>query len=193
MTTAAQGGHDLGCEACREQRYTEQARKWYWDLIGPADNLKAGYRLYRHACGQLQDIAVVNAMWGDCACKKCSPGRTAKPSWIYIFRIDLPEQTVLKLGYSVRPQKRLKHQLGLRKTTSAEVIRVVKMPTGFDARLEEEQAHRSLAEQHPELIVPKVEFGDAINTKGEIYRKQAEPLIHGLLDAIEHRFPPKTP
>lgn len=193
VAKASHGGHDLGCEACREQRYTEQARKWHWDLIGPADNLKAGYRLYQHSCGQLQDIAVVNAMWGDCACKQCSPGRTAKPSWIYIFRIDLPEHSVLKLGYSVRPEKRLKHQLGLSKAAGAEVIRVVKMPTGFDARLEEEQAHRTLAEQHPELIVSKAEFGDAINTQGEIYRKQAEPLIHSLLDAIERRFPSKTP
>lgn len=113
LTKASRGGHDLGCEACREQRYTKEARRWNWDLIGPADNMKAGYRLYQHSCGQLQDIAVVNAMWGDCACKRCSPGRTAKPSWIYIFRIDLPEQSVLKLGYSVRPEKRLKHQLGL--------------------------------------------------------------------------------
>lgn len=192
VNKAAHGGHDLGCEACREQRYTAQASKWGWELIGPADNMKAGYRLYRHACGQFQDIAVVNAMWGDCACKQCSPGRTAKPSWIYIFRIDLPEGSVLKLGYSARPQKRLKHQLGLSKATTAEVIRVVKMPTGFDARLEEEQAHRALAEHHPDLIVPKSEFGDAINTKGEIYRKQAAPLIHGLLDVIEHRYPPKT-
>lgn len=70
---------------------------------------------------------------------------------------------------------------------------MVKMPTGFDACLEEEQTHRTLAEQHPDLIVPKAEFGDAINTQGEIYRMQAERLIQSLLDAIERRFPDKTP
>ncbi len=192
VTMASQGGHDLGCETCREQRYAEQSRKWSWGLIGPANNMKAGYRLYQHSCGQLQDIAVVNMMWGDCACKQCSPGRTAKPSWIYVFRIDLPMQTVVKLGYSARPEKRLKHQLGLSKAVVAEVVRLVKMPTGYDARNEEEHAHRALAEQQPELIVPKSEFRDAINTQGEIYRIQAEPLIHLLLDEIESRFQDKN-
>lgn len=189
VTRAAKGGHDLGCGPCREKRYAVQAAKCGWELIGPAANGKLGYRSYRHKCDQFQDIAVGNVFWGDCACSRCSPGRSASPSWIYIFRIDLPEHSVIKLGYSARPAKRLKHQLGICKTVNAEVVRAIRMPTGFDARTEEEQAHRFLAEQHPELIVPKSEFRNAINTQGEIYSPGAEALIHSLLDGIERRFP----
>ena len=186
---ASLGGHNLGCDNCREQRYAEQATKHGWTLSGQTHDNKTGYRSYRHSCGHSQNIAVANMDWGDCACKKCSPGRTAKTSWIYIFRIDLPRQTVFKLGYSVRPQKRLKHQLGISKDLHTEVARTIKMPTGFDARVEEELAHRTMINNHPELVVPKSEFGDMINTKAEIYRNAAGPLIHELLDGIEARFP----
>ncbi len=189
VSRAAKGGHALGCETCREERYKEQARKFGWDLIGPAQSGKLGYRSFQHTCGQIQDIMIGNMNWGDCACKNCSPGRSAKPSCIYIFGIDLPGQPVIKLGYSVRPEKRLRHQLGIDKSVETEVLRVIHLPTGFDARSEEERAHKTLEARHPELVVPRAEYGGAINTAGEIYRPETVSAIHSLLDEIEARFP----
>jgi hypothetical protein len=185
---AAKGGHALGCNECKELRYAKQAQRFGWDSIGPAISRKAGYRSYRHTCGQVQDVMVGNMTWGDCACKKCSPGRTSRPSAIYLFRINLLGFSVLKLGYSVRPKKRLKHQLGIDKSVETEILRVIRMPTGHDARAEEEHAHSVLRNQHPELVVPKSAYGDAINTFSEIYDPQAENLIQGFMDEIEGRY-----
>lgn len=189
VALAASGGHGLGCETCREERDRTQARKFGWDLVGPASSGKPGYRSYRHSCGRTQDIMVGNMLWGDCACAGCSLGRTAQPSHIYLFRIDLPRRPVLKLGYSARPAKRLKHQLGIAKGITTEVLRVVNLPTGHEARAEEERAHRTLATQFPDKVVAKSEYGDAINVTREIYRPEATPFIHRLLDEIEARFP----
>ena len=185
---AAKGGHTLGCEECRVQSYAKQAMRFGWHFIGSASSGKTGYRAYRHTCGQVQDISVGNMTWGDCACKKCSPGRTSRPSAIYLFRINLPGLTVLKLGYSARPEKRLKHQLGIDKSVETEVLRVIGMPTGHDARAEEEHSHGILRDKHPEWVVPKSAYGDAINTVAEIYDPQAEPIIQKFMDEIETRY-----
>lgn len=188
VEAAAKGGHALGCNECRELRYAKQAQRFGWDSVGPALSGKAGYRSYRHTCGQVQDISVGNMLWGDCACKKCSLGRTSRPSAIYLFRINLPSFSVLKLGYSVRPAKRLKHQLGIDASVKTEVLRVIRMPTGHDARSEEERCHSVLRNQHPAWVVPKSAYGDAINTVAEIYDPQAEPLIQRFMDEIEARY-----
>ena len=130
-----------------------------------------------------------NMVWGACACAGCSTGRTAQPSHMYLFRIDLPGLPVLKLGYSARPVKRLRHQLGIAKSVKTEVIRTIRLPTGHLARAEETQCHAILKRDHPEWLVPKAVYGDAINTVSEIYLPAAAPRIHALLDAIEARYP----
>ena len=189
VALAANGGHNLGCETCREDRYRAQARKFGWDLLGPTSSGKSGYRSYRHTCGNTQNIMVGNMLWGDCACSRCSLGRTAQPSHIYLFQIGLPGLPVIKLGYSARPAKRLKHQLGIDKGIATEVLRVVNLPTGHEARTEEEHMHRTLTAQFPDMVVVKDEYGDAINVTREIYRPEAASIIHRFLDEIETRFP----
>ncbi|MFY0624639.1 MAG: hypothetical protein JXQ89_23440 [Pelagimonas sp.] len=131
---AAAGGHQLGCDACREQRYEQQAAKFGWNLIGDASSGKQGYRQYRHSCGHQQDISVSNMFWGDTMCAGCGTGPTAQPSFIYLFQIDLPNLPVLKLGYSARPEKRLRQQLGLDRGIPTEILRTIAMPTGHPAR-----------------------------------------------------------
>ena len=42
---------------------------------------------------------------------------------------------------------------------------------------------------HPDMVVPKSEFGDRINTLGEIYREEAEDILNALLDDIAQRYP----
>ena len=122
---AADGGHALSCEICREARYSSQSSRFGWQLCGLASNGKSGYRSYRHACGHTQNVSVGNMVWGACACAKCSSHLTSKPSFIYMFRINLPNFPVIKLGYSVRPEKRLRHQLGIAEGIGAEVIRAI--------------------------------------------------------------------
>ncbi|SNR44839.1 hypothetical protein [Puniceibacterium sediminis] len=189
IEAAANGGHLLGCETCRELRYGAQSHRFGWTMIGPAQNGKGGYRRYRHTCGHGQDISIGNMVWGDCACAGCSTSRTARPSSIYLFRIDLPHNPVIKLGYSVRPAKRLRHQLGIAKTAETEVIRTIRLPTGHLARSEEERCHGFLMREHPEWYVPKAVYGDAINTVSEIYAPAAEARILSMLDDIEARNP----
>lgn len=186
---AARGGHALSCDACREEGYAAQSRRFGWHLSGPAQSGKSGYRRYHHTCGHAQDISIGNMLWGACACAGCSLGRTAQPSHMYLFHIDLPQLPVLKLGYSARPVKRLRHQLGIARTVKTEVIRTIRLPTGHLARAEETQCHAILRRDRPEWLVPKAVYGDAINTVSEIYHPAAAPRIHALLDAIEARYP----
>ncbi|WP_335949795.1 hypothetical protein [Salipiger bermudensis] len=104
---AAAGGHRLGCDQCRETRYAAEARRFDWELL-PEPAPRAGYRRYRHECGHSQSISIGNMLWGDCVCSGCGAGWPAEPSSIYLFRIVLPSQTVLKFGFSRRPEKRLR-------------------------------------------------------------------------------------
>ncbi|WP_176250923.1 hypothetical protein [Sulfitobacter sp. HGT1] len=187
VESAARGDHALGCDICRENRYAAQSLRFGWTLSGAAHSGRQGYRRYRHTCGHGQDIMVGNILWGDCACAGCSPGRTSRPSHIYMFRIHLPGLPVLKLGYSARPAKRLRHQLGIAKTVKTEVIRAIRLPTGHVARSEETQCHTILKRDHPEWLVPKSAYGDAINTVSEIYYPIAEARMHALLDDIDAR------
>lgn len=187
---AADGGHALSCETCRELLYAAQSGRFGWQLFGPATNAKPGYRSYRHTCGHMQNVSVGNMVWGACACAGCSPHRTSKPSYIYLFRIGLPNLSVIKLGYSVRPEKRLRHQLGIAKDVETEVIRAIRLPTGHLARAEEEQCHANLRRHHPAWEIPKAIFGDAINTMSEIYAPDAEAVIMSMLDQIETQHSP---
>lgn len=187
MHKAARGENNAGCETCREERYAAEAQKHGWTLIGPVPD-KSGYRRYQHSCGTVQEASVGNVVWGDIACQKCGDGPSARPSFIYIYRIDLPDLPVIKLGYSKKPQKRLRHQLGIASDVETEVLRTLPLPTGYVARVEETAAHKLLETEHPDWVVPKAAYGDAINTAGEIYHPSALPRIEALLDDIESRF-----
>ena len=170
---AASGGHNVGCEVCREAGYAEQSQKFCWTLVGPSERDSLGYRRYRHSCGHTQDVMIGNMVWGDCTCANCGEGWSANKSFIYLFQIALPGLTVLKLGYSARPEKRLRHQLGIDRSAKTEVMRVVPMPTGNLAVVEEQACHREMKKSHGDLVVPKSEFGDGINTLGEIAQRYA--------------------
>ena len=188
MHKAARGDNNAGCETCREERYAKEAQKFGWTLLGP-DPDKSGYRRYQHHCGTVQAASVGNVAWGDIACQKCTKGASGRPSFIYIFQIDLPGLPVIKLGYSRKPHKRLRHQLDIDLDVNTEVLRVIPLPSGFVAREEETAAHKILSLENPNWAVPKSDYGDAINTMGEIYHPEALPRIHALLDEIAGRHP----
>lgn len=59
------------------------------------------------------------------------------------------------------------------------------MPTGHAARRAEEAAHRRLCRAHPEAVMPRAEFGDAINVTREIYRPALLPRLEAEMDRIE--------
>lgn len=185
---AASGGHNVGCEMCREARYAEQAQEFGWTLVGASERGRPGYRNYQHVCGHTQDVMIGNMVWGDCTCANCGRGWSASKSFIYLFQIELPGLTVLKLGYSARPAKRLRHQLGLDRSVQTEILRVVPMPSGNLAVAEEQACHRTMKMAQAELVVPKAEFGDGINTLGEIYRHEATDILNAMLDEIAQRY-----
>jgi hypothetical protein len=186
---AAAGGHAIDCPACRETRYGTEAQAFGWALAGQPKGRRPGYRRYRHRCGHRQDVSIGNMAWGDTSCGGCAANWAGKPSFIYLFRIDLPGLPVVKLGYSARPAKRLRHQLGIARGVKTEILRVMLLPSGNVAVREESACHRIMREQHSDLIVPKVTFGDAINTQGEIYHAAALQVLHCLLDDVALRLP----
>ena len=186
---AAAGGHAIDCESCREIRYGTAARAFGWTLDGPARGRRPGYRSYRHGCGHAQDVSIGNMAWGDASCGACAQNWAGKPSYIYLFRIDLPGLPVVKMGYSARPAKRLRHQLGIPRGVGTEILRVMLLSSGNAAVREESACHRAMRERHTHLIVPKSMFGDAINTQGEIYHASALPILHALLDEVATRHP----
>jgi len=183
----AAGAVAVRCEACLVQREEAEAAGFGWERLDRDPQGNTSYRLYRHACGHEQRIAVANVRWGQCDCAGCGQSWTAKPSYIYLLDIRHPAtgRHVLKVGYSARPVKRHKHQLGLPKDAIVEVLRVVAMPTGHDACAREKAAHARLKRQHPEFIVPAPEYRDLMNVVSEIYRPEALSILHDTLDRIE--------
>ncbi|SHF55527.1 hypothetical protein SAMN05444339_1083 [Loktanella atrilutea] len=186
---AAEVGFSIDCPTCREARYAEEARAFGWTLDGPAMTGADGYRSYRHGCGHLQDISIGNMLWGDCSCAGCAATWSAKPSFIYMFAVDLPGLPVVKLGHSARPGKRLRHQLDIRFDVQTRILRVLPLVSGHLAQREEKACHRLMHRDHPEMVVPKAVFGPAINTQGEIYHAAAASVIHALMDAVALRHP----
>lgn len=183
----AQGAAALRCKSCLVIREEAEAKRFGWTRLGRDPQNNANYRLYRHACGHEQRIARANLQWGQCDCAGCGQSWTAKPSFIYLLDIrhQASERHFLKLGYSARPVKRHRHQLGLPQNAQVEVLRVVAMPTGHDACSVEKAAHAELGRTHPEAIVPHPEYADLMNVVSEIYRPSFGSDLHRLLDEIE--------
>lgn len=183
----AQGEAALRCESCLVIREEAEATRFGWSRLGRDPHNNANYRLYRHACGHEQRIARANLAWGQCDCAGCGQSWAAKPSFIYLLDIrhQASERHFLKLGYSARPVKRHRHQLGLPQNAQVEVLRVVAMPTGHDACRIEKAAHAQLQSTHPEAIVPHPEYADLMNVVSEIYRPSVRSELHRMLDEIE--------
>lgn len=188
INKVGQGANNVDCEICRYKRYDDEARLRGWRYLRPSDN-RAGYGVYRHKCGVEHEISVGNMKTGRCSCPKCKKSRSAKPSGIYIFKIDLPGQPVIKLGHSGRFEDRLHYDLKIDKNVHTEVLRFHPMPSAYLARTQEKAAHKTLRLEHPDWVVPKRLFGDAIAVKSEIYRPEALAKIHRLLDEIAVRHP----
>lgn len=182
----AEGRTAIRCERCLRQRETETAARHGWQRLrrDPAGN--PAYRLYRHACGHDQRVAVANMQWGQVQCSRCGTGWNAQASFIYLFRIEVPEAGlhVLKLGYSKHPVKRLRHQLGLPPSADVEILRVLPMPTGHDACAAETRAHAVLCRTMPDAVVPQAEYTGLLNVTKEIYRPAALAAIEAQMDAI---------
>ncbi len=109
-------------------------------------------------------------------------GRGAR---IYLFRIELVDRPVLKLGHSSDPERRLFQQLGPAARDTGEVQRAIDMETGHAALVAEKRAHRTMWTEHPEWVVPPEVFAGQINTKSEIYEIEALEFLLSLMDEIE--------
>lgn len=184
----ARGEVDIRCGVCLAEREAAEAAEHGWTRLGPDPNGNPGYRLYRHqTCGHEQRIAVANVRWGQCDCAGCGQSWTAKSSYIYLLDIRHPAsgRHVLKLGYSSRPTKRHRHQLGLPRDAAVEVLRVVAMPTGHQACACEKAAHAALRREYPDAVVPHPEYADILNVTSEIYRPGFLAVLNDTLDRIE--------
>ncbi|NDW58768.1 hypothetical protein G0P98_19910 [Yangia sp. PrR004] len=188
VSLAASGGHRLGCAQCRELRFAEEALAFGWQLL-PQPAPRTGYRRYQHACGHSQDISLGNMAWGDCECSGCGVGWPAEPSAIYLFRLVLPSEIYLKMGFSRRPAKRLRHQIGLSPKGDSEVLRQISMPSGRAAQAKELEAHRYMRTHHPGWIVPYREYSESLSVRSEIYRLAALSELHRCMDEIETQTP----
>ena len=83
----------------------------------------------------------------------CGKSWTAAPSFLYLFRVLLPNgMRVLKLGFSRNPQSRLQHQLLSGRDLACQVLRVVAMPTGHRANCIEKRLHTRLRRAFPEAV-----------------------------------------
>jgi len=184
LAIAAQGGHVLGCETCREAQYVAQAEGSGWDLVGSSDNGKNGYRRYRHHCGNSQDHAIVNVDNRQVDCARCGESWVSKPSCIYLFRIELVDRGVLKFGYSSNPARRLRQQLGDAARLTGKILCVIDLPTGHAAMTAELAGHRFLHQNHADLVIDAQVFAGQINAKSEIYTLSAEHIIQDLMDRI---------
>lgn len=184
---AARGLTGTGCETCLRQREQSEAERAGWQLVAADPGGNPGYRLYRHSCGHHQRVAVANMRWRQVDCAACGKSWTARPSWIYLAEIRLPDggHRLIKLGYSNNPRKRFKHQLGLPRGAEVDMVRTVAMPSGHAACAWEKRAHARLRRNLPEAVVPHQDYAGLLRTRSEIYRPAALPELHALLDRLE--------
>jgi len=149
------------------------------------------YRLYRHPCGHDQRVARINMRHGQCDCTRCGESWSSKPSTIYLARISLPGLLgdVIKFGYSARPHKRFKHQLGLPKTARVQFLRLLDMSSGHAACAAEKAANARLARDHLSQVVPHAVYRELINVRSEIYWPTLVPVIHNEMDRISGQEP----
>jgi hypothetical protein len=191
VSRMAAGQTDLCCDRCLIAREGDEARRQGWERLRRDPGGNPNYRIYRHSCGQVQRVARVNMAWGQCKCQACGGAWNARPSFIYLIRIEVPDSDLhlLKLGFSKHPIKRFRHQLGLPRTARVDLVRTLPITTGHDACALETAAHAQLRQRVPEAVLSPDSFAGVVNTKSEVYAPAAFAEIMRLLDAIELAHP----
>ena len=182
----ARRANAVDCVPCRHARYDTEAKAYGWSFLSMSTD-RPSYAFYRHECGVEQEIGIGNMKLGQCSCRQCGDLEKPGQPGIYIFQIDLPNLSVLKFGYSKRHVHRLRRDLRIAKSVPTEILRFLPLPDRPLAISEERKAHRYLRQHHPDWVVPKREFGDAIFVKSEIYRPEALPMMNRLLDEIARK------
>lgn len=177
---------DAQCEECQRQREASEADEFGWKWI-ERDPGNPSYRFYEHECGNQQRIAVANMRNGECDCAQCGQSWTSKKSHLYIFRISFPKikKTVLKFGYSSRPNKRLRLQLGLDDDAKSKILRTAPITNGHTAQRFEKTEHVRLANGFPEMVIHKKEYGDLLNVCSEIYDPALLNELNAIFDRVE--------
>ena len=182
---AADGGHALGCDACRAAREEAEAQARGWQSLGPDPAGRINYRLYRHSCGHEQAIGRANMQSGRFNCAACGTGWASAPSYIYCMRFE-PERhaPLVKLGFSRDPVSRLTYQLKRHPDLQGTILRSVPMSNGHAALCEEKRLHAHLHNAHPDAIVPRDVYRRWLRVKSEIYDAELEPVILAMLDRL---------
>lgn len=183
------GKTSIRCSTCRLARLEAEASARNWTLIAADPESSPNFRLYRHSCGHVQRVAIVNMMTGRFSCGGCSAGWTLDPSYIYAMRFVLQSgREAIKVGFSRDPGSRLRHQLITDPDQYALLIRTIAVPTGRDAIRLEKQLHLQLCRQHPEAVLDRAVFETEVKCVSELYDAAIEPVIMAHLDALEQRL-----
>ncbi|ETX10241.1 hypothetical protein OCH239_22335 [Roseivivax halodurans JCM 10272] len=186
----AAGTCALRCETCQRAKEAAEARIAGWTLLGPARAYNSNYRRYRHGCGHEQEIALCNMRSERVSCAGCGVRWSAAPSSIYLMRFTLPAGPgMVKLGYSLNPRSRLRHQLMCSPEIGGTLLRTVAVSTGREALRLEKRMHRALKRAHPGAVVPHETYRDHLRVKSEIYAATLAPEILQMLDALADGAP----
>lgn len=183
------------CEVCLIDTMKAEARIQGWELIGPDPDGDANYRLYRHSsCGHEQRVARVNMCSGRFQCTACGKKWPSAESAIYLLRFFLPGVgEVVKLGFSRDPWSRQQYQLGFSTENDCRIERIVAVPTGHQALIEEKKMHQKLRRSFPQTIVGREALAGQVSVVTEVYRAEISPAIYALLDALEARLSALAP
>lgn len=175
------------CDICQAALEDAEAEKRGWSLVGADPEGNPNYRLYRHAqCGCEARIARSNMLSGRFTCPDCGEGWATAPSFLYVMRFRLTDNTrVVKLGFSRDPDSRLHYQLLRGSSATGELLRQLPMLSGRAAQSAEKRLHKKIAQQAPQASVPHDVYAEQINVASELYTAATEPLILHLLDALE--------
>jgi hypothetical protein len=186
----AAGETGVRCEICLREKHANVAEAQGWTLIGGDPSGRVDYRLYRHKnCGAEQPVSLGNMTTDRFDCGTCGEAWPAAPSNVYLMRFDLEDiGPCLKPGFSRKPKSRLKHQLQSGEEPNGELLRVVAMPSGQAAIIEEKAAHKHIKTKAPHTIVPRHLFEGQLRVRSEIYTMEAWDLIMSMLDDIERRY-----
>lgn len=87
------------CKTCKDISLALEAAEHDIELVGESDR-GARYRVYKFICGHTADIKTEMVRNGVCNCPVCGETSWSKPSYTYVFKIQVGDFSWLKVGYA---------------------------------------------------------------------------------------------
>lgn len=94
--------NNFRCRICQDEMYSKEAEAQSIQYLKDIKSHHHDYRVYRLSCGCIKEISVACVRQGAFECKTHRSRfiDKAQPTYVYLVKIELDEESILKVGYS---------------------------------------------------------------------------------------------